>query len=153
MHAYILKRGPDLVAGLAVIAVGAAILLIGADYSTGTLRRMGPGYFPRLLGIAIVILGALIASPLATRVGTRAESTGGWLSVSLLVAGFIAFALLVEPAGLVPATFAAVFLAAMADAKMRRKPLHAVLLAALTSLACYLIFVLALGLQMTAFGS
>lgn len=151
MHTYLQNRWPDLVAGLTVVAIGAFILIESAGYSLGSLRHMGPGYFPRILGLAMVGFGALIASPLSAPVGQRPQETAGWTSLILLASSFVAFALLVESAGLIPATFGAVLLAALADIKMRRKPVYALALAAATAVACYLIFGLALGLQMSAF--
>ena len=148
---YLVERMEDLIAGLVTALIGVFIIFEASGYKLGTLRSMGPGYFPRILGLAMVGFGALIASPLSAPVGQRPQETAGWTSLILLASSFVAFALLVESAGLIPATFGAVLLAALADIKMRRKPVYALALAAATAVACYLIFGLALGLQMSAF--
>ena len=45
-------------AGL-MVGVGVFTVLMGQKYSLGTMARMGPGYFPFLLGIVMIVLGAL----------------------------------------------------------------------------------------------
>src|SRR5690606_6806858 len=46
--------------GLFFIALGSAALWISSDYPLGDLNRMGPGYFPRMLSVAMIGLGILI---------------------------------------------------------------------------------------------
>lgn len=56
-----LVRNPkDFYAGLMFTAVGAAFALGAREYSIGTVGRMGPGYFPLVLGILLAILGVMI---------------------------------------------------------------------------------------------
>jgi Tripartite tricarboxylate transporter TctB family len=47
----------DFFAGLIFIGFGLAAIIIGSNYSLGTAARMGPGYFPRILGIVLLLLG------------------------------------------------------------------------------------------------
>ena len=56
-----IRRPKDFYSGLIFIVVGLFALVIGRDYSLGTTTRMGPGYFPALLGWLLTILGAIIA--------------------------------------------------------------------------------------------
>src|SRR5665213_1283293 len=42
-----------------VLGVGAAV--IGSGYKVGTLARMGPGFMPVILGVALAFMGLLIA--------------------------------------------------------------------------------------------
>ena len=51
----------DLVGGLCLFALGAAILAIALTYNIGSATRMGPGYFPMVLGGLMMVLAALIA--------------------------------------------------------------------------------------------
>ena len=57
----VVRSPKDLVAGLMFIAVGIAAIVIASNYTLGTAARMGPGYFPRILGILMIVLGAVIA--------------------------------------------------------------------------------------------
>ena len=43
------------------IAFGIGAIAIGSNYTLGTAARMGPGYFPRILGILLITLGAILA--------------------------------------------------------------------------------------------
>jgi hypothetical protein len=45
----------DFLAGLAAFGIGAAVVWGGSDYTFGTPRRMGPGFFPVVLGSALNI--------------------------------------------------------------------------------------------------
>ncbi len=49
-------------AGLLFVAFGIAAIAIGSGYPLGTAARMGPGYFPRILGILLITFGAAIAA-------------------------------------------------------------------------------------------
>ena len=58
--AFRIRHSKDFFAGLIFIAVGVIAVIVGRDYSLGTTTRMGPGYFPALLGWLLAILGAII---------------------------------------------------------------------------------------------
>lgn len=56
-------RSPqDLGAGTVLILIGTAGLIFGQDLRIGTAARMGPGYFPLILSILIVLLGLIIGA-------------------------------------------------------------------------------------------
>lgn len=88
-----IRLSADTLAGALFALVGLGVVLIAGDYPTGDTARMGPGYFPRLLGFALAILGiAVMAMSLR---GQTASITGklylAWLAVPafwLLLAGF-----------------------------------------------------------------
>ncbi len=46
-----IRHPKDFFAGLIFIAFGLAAIIIGSNYALGSAARMGPGYFPRILGI------------------------------------------------------------------------------------------------------
>ena len=47
--------------GFLFVAIGVATVIGAADYPLGTIRNIGPGYYPILLGIALALLGGAIA--------------------------------------------------------------------------------------------
>ena len=49
----------DLVGGLLVFAGGCAVALGATSYQIGELTRMGPGYFPMVVGIAMIMPSAI----------------------------------------------------------------------------------------------
>jgi putative tricarboxylic transport membrane protein len=56
-------RNPrDFWAGALFVAFGMAAVILGSRYNLGTAARMGPGYFPRILGILLIALGAIISA-------------------------------------------------------------------------------------------
>ena len=57
----VIRHPKDFVAGLLFVAVGIAAIVIAANYPLGTAARMGPGYFPRILGILLILLGSALA--------------------------------------------------------------------------------------------
>ena len=93
--------------------------LAGVGYGIGTLRQMGSGFFPVVLGVLLVLVGvAMLATTRARARRTpargrrrRAEMAHlagpvvqwrGWLCI---LGGVLAFVVLGEHGGLVPATF------------------------------------------------
>ena len=55
-----IKSQKDFVSGLMFMGIGGAFAWGATAYSLGTGARMGPGYFPLLLGVMMVVLGAVI---------------------------------------------------------------------------------------------
>ncbi len=51
----------DFIAGLAFMAFGIIGIVVARDYEMGTAVRMGPGYFPLILGWLLTIIGLVIA--------------------------------------------------------------------------------------------
>jgi len=120
------KLTKDHVGGALLAAVGVAVVVAGAGYGVGTLRQMGSGFFPVVLGVLLVLIGVALLSG-----GRRAPRAGadeppaemahlagpvvqwrGWLCI---VGAALAFVLLGQHGGLVPASFASVFIAALGD--------------------------------------
>ncbi len=62
----------DVWAGLLLIAIGAVAMLIARNYPFGTALRMGPGYFPIVLGALLILFGLyILASGLRERRSDR----------------------------------------------------------------------------------
>ena len=49
----LIRHPKDFYSGLIFIGFGLAAIIIGSNYAMGTAARMGPGYFPRILGILL----------------------------------------------------------------------------------------------------
>jgi Tripartite tricarboxylate transporter TctB family len=116
MHRLNLNR--ELIAGLMFAAFGIAGLWIAADYPRGTALRMGPGYMPVVLCWGLVLLGAVIAIRGVLRTGARLTAWHLRPLILVLVA-ILAFALLIEPAGLAVATVAIVLIGAAGGREFR----------------------------------
>jgi hypothetical protein len=121
-----LHHSRDVCAGGLMILIGLGAVIQGRRYAIGSLREMGPGYFPIAIGLLLALLGAMIAAsalaghapqpgedmPVGEGAAAAAPDLRGGACILL---GMTAFILLGRCAGLVPATFAAVFIAALGD--------------------------------------
>ncbi|MCL4187113.1 MAG: tripartite tricarboxylate transporter TctB family protein [Rhodobacteraceae bacterium] len=134
----------DVVAGLTVAAVGVAVTAIAVQYPLGTLRRMGPGYLPVVLGALLVLLGLLIA---LSRPDAGMRIARQRARPILCVLGSLAVVVaVVDAAGLVPAIMLAVPVAVAAEDG--GSLLHSVVLAAAIAALVAAIFVWALGVPL-----
>jgi hypothetical protein len=113
----------DYYAGALMIVLGLITAHEGSTYPIGTLNQMGPGYFPIALGVLLIFLGGLIAA--TATAGADSEEAAlphaewrGWICI---LGGPALFILLgrqsawVPVTGMLPATFACVFVAALGD--------------------------------------
>ena len=116
------KNQKDFFAGLIFVLFGALFALGATAYRMGDAARMGPGYFPFVLGSLLVALGSLL---LAGSVASHAERSAVerlHLRPMILVLGSIAaFALLLRPAGVVLAIVALIMISSRASAEYRPK--------------------------------
>lgn len=146
----------DYYAGALMVLVGGGAAVIGSQYQLGSLTRMGPGFFPTVLGVLLAGLGVAIAGTAAyapPAAGTTAEASmrpdwRGWLCIS---AGAFLFIGLARYVGLVAATFACVFVAALGDRQNTWR--EAALLAAGITVLGVLLFSYVLHIQIPIFGS
>ena len=134
---------------------GALLLMFGlwflwhaqTHYSFGELRRMGPGAFPTGLGVLMAVIGLLILIPAWFRRGDM--PTVSLRPFLAILAGGFAFALLIEPAGLVPAIVALVVIVSLAETELRW--MRTAILAVSLSVIGVLIFTKGLGIPIPAF--
>ncbi|HEX6979711.1 MAG TPA: tripartite tricarboxylate transporter TctB family protein [Alphaproteobacteria bacterium] len=141
-----LIRNPrDFYAGLLFVAFGIAALVIAQSYPVGTASRMGPGYFPRILGILLVALGAL-----QSLIGMRGRAgfplQWHWRPLFILLASVALFILLTSWLGLIVAALVLVFIASAASAEFRWR--EALIAGAVQGVAAATLFVYALGLPL-----
>jgi hypothetical protein len=141
----------DFWGGGLMVVLGILVIAQGASYSIGTLSRMGPGYFPVALGVILVLTGVAIAvkgyidSPQVEEKPLPPE----WRAWFLICASIVAFVLLAEYTGLAPATFAIVFISALADRDNTWK--QALVLSTAIVIVCVVVFWWALQLQIPLF--
>ena len=134
-----IKSSQDFLTGCAFIALGVATVVLAREYSLGTASRMGPGYFPTLLGALLAGIGALVVvKSLASAEGGNIGHLHPWLLLRVLLA-VAAFAVLLNPLGLVATAIVAVLLAASAGHEFRLG--EALIAAAVLALLSYLLFV------------
>ncbi len=107
----------DYYAGALMVLIGAVAINEGRNYQLGTLQKMGPGYFPIMLGALLILLGILIAGTASTGGNEEQEALphAEWRGWACIIAGPALFILFGRYLGLLPATFVCVFVAALGD--------------------------------------
>lgn len=117
--------------GMLLLLMGLGAVYQSFEYTIGTAARMGPGYYPLILGILLVVFGIMIlvlpdsAQDMALMDNmeeakeqeeavalTLAQHMRPWIAI---VVSMLTFILVGKYGGLVPATFALIFIAALGD--------------------------------------
>ena len=125
--------------------VGIAFVVLARNYRLGTPARMGPGFFPTILGGILAALGFTLAIPALVRDGDPLVLPRLRPMVAILIAISV-FALLLAPLGFVLASAALILIAGLADPELR--PLENVGLTLFLIAFSVAIFVVVLGLPM-----
>jgi hypothetical protein len=141
----LIRHPKDFVAGLMFTAVGIAAIVIATNYPLGTAARMGPGYFPRMLGILLILLGVALAVR-ALRLQGSELPAWPWRPTVVVLGSVVLFGLIVTRAGLALSTVILIFLASLASHEFR--PKEALLSGVLLAVLAIGVFVVGLKLQL-----
>lgn len=145
-----IRNPKDFWSGVIFIVFGAAAVVIGQDYSMGTAGRMGPAYFPVVLGVLLAVIGAVAVVRSLFRSGAPIEKFA-IRNIALVMSAVLLFGFLVRGAGLAIAIPVMVLISAFASAKFRLLP--TLLLATGLTTFSVLVFVTGLGLPMPVLGA
>lgn len=106
----------DILGGAALAAIGLCVSAYAAvHYDFGSLRRMGPGFFPVVLGLMLAGLGLIVAIPAW---GRSTDARPFELPETLGALGaIIFFALTMDRIGLILATALSVLIATLPAAR------------------------------------
>ena len=150
-----IKSQKDFLSGLMFMGIGVAFAWGATTYNVGSGARMGPGYFPLMLGVLMAILGSVITFKSLVVETEGGDKMGKWafkplifiimanLIFGVLLAGLPSIKL---PAmGMIVAIYALTFIASMAEAGWKVK--NTFILATILAVGSYLAFVVLLKLQ------
>jgi len=139
-------RAPkDFWSGVMFCGFAAVALFAAHGYSTGSAGKMGPGYFPLLLGAVLLVLGAVLIGRSVVLAGEPLPSFQ--LRPLLVIAlAVVLFALMIERLGLVVALVVLTVVSAAAGPRFR--PAETAALALALTVFCIGVFVYALGLPL-----
>jgi hypothetical protein len=150
-----IKSQKDFFSGLMFMGVGIAFAWGSSNYSVGNGARMGPGYFPLLLGVLMAILGGVITFSSLVVETEDGDKIGKWALKPLLfiIAANLMFGLLLGglpsiklPAmGMIAGIYALTFIASLAGEEFKFK--EVAILATVLSVMSYLAFIVLLKLQ------
>jgi len=138
------SRNKDLIAGLIFVFFGIATIWFARDYPMGSARRMGPAYFPTIIGGALAMLG-LIISARSFRSLNDPIRLPALRPLIMITAGVVGFALLLKPLGLVLALFVLILIGCLGGAHFRLR--EVAILYIILVLIAVILFVYGLGLQ------
>ena len=150
-----LKSQKDFVSGLMFTCVGLAFAIGATNYNVGTGARMGPGYFPLMIGILLSIGGGVVMLSSLSSGPADGDPIGriAWKPLVLIIGANLVFGLLLGglpslglPAlGLIAAIYALVVIASLAGTRFSIK--NALVLATILAIGSYLTFIIGLSLQ------
>jgi hypothetical protein len=108
----------DFWAGAFLLAVGAAAMFVARHYTFGSSLRMGPGYFPSILGGFLILFG-LYFLVVSRRRGEKIEGAWSLRALVVLPLSLVLFGALIDRAGFVPAMLVLIFCAATASTEFK----------------------------------
>jgi len=112
------RQSKDFLAGLLFALIGGFAVFVARGYPFGTAMRMGPGYFPTVLGGILILFGAY----LIWRGLRRPEPVAGgwgWRPLVLVTLSMLLFGFIVTRLGLIPALVAMFFVCALGGREFR----------------------------------
>jgi putative tricarboxylic transport membrane protein len=137
------RNNRDFWAGVMLIVTGAAAVVLARDYAFGTTLRMGPGYFPSVLGGILVLFGLYLVAQ-GLRSNDKIEGNWSLRALVVLPLSLVLFGLLMDRAGFVPALMALIVGSAAAGSEF--KLTEALLLATGLTAFAVVLFIWGLGL-------
>jgi hypothetical protein len=143
-----IKNAKDFWSGVMFVAFGVFFAGFARQYDMGTAARMGPAYFPTVLGLLLVAIGLYVGFK-----GLRLESEDGDGAVGkfhfkpllLVLGGVSAFGVLLRPAGMVIAISAMIVIASLGSGEFKWKEI----IPLTVGLAVLVLVVFIWGLSMT----
>ena len=150
-----IKSQKDFWSGLVFMAAGIAFAWGATNYTIGEGARMGPGYFPLMLGILLTLIGIFIAFESMVVETEDGEPVGkwAWRPLVFIIGSNLVFGICLGglpkiglPAmGLIVGIYALTFIAALAGNEFKTK--EVAILATVLAVGSYLAFIVALKLQ------
>lgn len=143
-----LRNNKRFLSGLMFLGIGAVAIYIAQDYPMGTALRMGPGYFPIVLGGILVAFGVW---ELIIGVLKPDEVKGNWSlrAVVVLPLAAVIFGIIMDHGGFIPAMLALIVASALSGKEF--KFLEVLALAVGLTVGCWALFIYGLGLPYPLF--
>lgn len=143
-------KSKDFWAGLMFLGFGLVAVVIARGYPFGSAARIGPGYFPSLLGGLLVLFGLF----LLVRGAKSKDEIEGPLSLRALLvlpAALVIYGIFMERLGFIPALAALIFAAAASGREFKFR--EVLLLTVILCLISVAMFIWGLGLPYPLFKS
>ena len=136
----------DLWSGVMFGSFGLLFIVLSRQYQLGSAAKMGPGYFPTLLGALCLILGLVIAAGAFKSTATHARiAKVGWRELIVVLLGVFLFAALLPQLGIIVALIVLILVTSTASHEFRFR--DALISSLVLLVMSYLVFVKGLELQ------
>ncbi len=141
-----IRNHHDLWSGVMFTGFGLVFIVLSQQYQLGTSAKMGPGYFPTMLGGLCAFLGLMIGSG-AFRGGHREDRVAkvGWRELLVILLGVGLFAALLPQLGIIVALIVLILVTSAASFEFRMR--DAIISSIVLLIMSYLVFVKGLELQ------
>jgi hypothetical protein len=117
-----IRRPKGFYTGVMFLLFGGGAMALATDYQIGTAAKMGPGYFPFVLGALLVALGVILWVRSLLDTQDRKEGPSFHLKpLALVLSSVVIFSLLLRPLGLLGSTVLLVLLSSMASHEFKLK--------------------------------
>lgn len=150
-----IKSQKDFFSGLIFVVVGTAYALGATNYKIGEAARMGPGYFPLMLGILLAVLGCVVIFKAMVVETVDGDPVGriAWKPLFFIIAANLSFGILLgglpsikfPSFGLIAAIYALVPIAALGGDEFKFK--EVLVVSTVLAVTSYVAFIWGLKLQ------
>jgi len=140
-----IRNHRDFWAGAMFVVIGVAFAAFAQAYALGTPARMGPGFFPTMLGVLLALLGAAIVVRSVATVERKRVDKVRWRPLALVLLSVLVFAIALPRLGVIASIVLLVGISSLAAEDFRWKETLASIVA-LVALS-WLVFVKGLDLQ------
>ena len=113
-----IRSQSDFWCGLLFVAIGAIVLVMAGQYRLGTAARMGPAYFPTLLGGLLLLLGLALAIPALFKDGETFPKLH-WRPLLMVLLSIAAFGVALDYLGFAIAVAVLVVVGSLADPDLK----------------------------------
>ena len=146
-----LIRSPkDFWAGVIYTAIGLAAIVIGRHYGMGSATKMGPAYFPTVLGALLALIGVVSVVRSFLRPGEPIVAFT-YRGAALILLATVLFGVIVRGAGIIIAIIVLVMISAYGSIRFRWAPTLALAIGLMAF--CVLVFIKGLGIPLPLLGS
>ena len=150
-----IKSHKDFFSGLMFMGAGLAFAWGASSYAVGSAARMGPGYFPLVLGVLLAVLGGVITFKALVVETVDGDKLGAfaWKPLVFIILANLVFGVCIgglaiihlPPMGLITGIYALTVISAMAGEEFKWK--EAIGLATVLAVMSYFAFIKMLNLQ------
>ena len=136
----------DFLSGLMFIGFGLIAIYFGRNLAMGTTVRMGPGYVPHMLAYIMMALGGIV-SVVALITGSEPVERPKWKPITMVTIGIVAFALLFESTGLIPALIALILISSLGGEEFKLTEVIGNMV--VLTILCVIVFKVGLGMNIS----